>query len=153
MGLSYRTTLRGYLNDLHSMAREQARLYCELVTHPDSAGAVQASEVFSAVVASWETLRRDIPKVLGGDVQILLWNELAASHTFAAPGSTGWVSSSNERPANDPYRVTLRALQKKADKARLKDRSITLLKSFGRQRGPEARTVTTNLDKEGTHGT
>lgn len=132
--LTASTTLRGFLAHIQSNARQQARLYGAFAMHPDNPdGATPNTEGAKRISEMWEVLRRDIPKVLGDDVQIVTWNELATAPSFAARGSTGWTETSQAWPANDPYRITFGVLKKRADKARRKDPSIQLLGSWNDQ--------------------
>ena len=122
------TTLRGFLAHMVAKAKEQAVLYGTAAIHPDNVeGVVVKSQAAARIEEMWEALRRDIPKVLGFDVQLVPYHALATQGSFESPKSSGhstaWCS-------NDPYRIRLGTLKVKADKARLKDPSISLLKSW-----------------------
>jgi len=118
------------LSHLQSNAIKRATLYGAYVLHPDNKDGEKPEAGANNIEDLWESIRRDIPKVLGEDVQVVRWNELALEHTFTVPGSRGHTSASGAWAANDPYRVTLRALKKKADKARLKDPTIDLMRAW-----------------------
>ena len=130
MKLSDGTTLRGLLSHLQSNARKQAVLYGTYMLHPDNKGGEKPETGVNNIEDLWESIRRDIPKVLGEDVQLVRWSELALEHTFTASGSRGHTPASGAWVANDPYRVTLGVLKKKADLARLKDPTIDLMRAW-----------------------
>jgi len=113
--VKYNLTLRGFLSHLQAMARKQSMLVGAHVLHPDNAGRT-APPVNDSIEKLWENLRRDLKKVL--DVDVRPWNDLAISPNF--DGTVG-----SER---DPYRIRMGVLKQKADKARLKDPTITLLR-------------------------
>lgn len=117
-------TLRGYLSHMQSLIRKRAVLVGEYVLHPDNPDGKPPAHVMStnkAMEEEWVKLQRDLKKVLG--VDLCPFGRLVNDPSFDM--NAGW-----EHGAPDPYRITMGALQKKANKARVKDPSITLLKSM-----------------------
>jgi len=115
--MKYNLTLRGFLSHLQALARKQSMLVGAYVLHPDNTGRTAPSPTGN-VEKLWENLRRDLKKVL--DVDLRPWNDLAISPNF--DGTAGMQSE------RDPYRIRMGVLKQKADKARLKDPTITLLR-------------------------
>ena len=120
-----RTTLRGFLAHLQSNAREQAKLYGAYVMHPDNEQMTPPQGSRNESIKSlWDILRRDLKKVL--DVDLLPWGELSTAPTFTCRGSVG----DGHDPSPDPFRIRFSVLKQRADRARIKDPSITLLGSW-----------------------
>ena len=127
MTLTNDTLLRGYLAHMKSEVRSLFVLYGErtarsaedpdgyanwLITHQESVKQLQEQ---------WDILRRDVGKVL--EVRLVPFSQLADAQFVTGdtdPGASG----------RDPLRITFAALKRKADKARRKDPTITLLKSW-----------------------
>lgn len=116
--MNYDLTLRGYLSRIQSLARRRAVLVGEYVLHPDNPER-NPPAVNEELEVLWGRLRQDLKKVLG--VDLCPWANLISNSDFDM--NVGW-----ERGAPDPYRIRMGVLKAKADKARLKDPSITLLK-------------------------
>lgn len=119
-GLTNDTLLRSYLAHVQSNVRELAALRLEREAHPDTAGKPYESTLMKAMCTEWENLRRDLVKVVGPEADLKPFGELAAQGTFHPTPAGG----------QDPFRINFRTLKKMADKARLKDDTITLLKSW-----------------------
>lgn len=118
------TLLGGILCHLQSQVRERGRLIMEAADHPDLTPE-QAAELLNrpaakAIRDEWEVLRRDLWKVL--NLQLKPFNELVAAG--------GPVAGNHGPCGRDPLRTTMRQLKHLADKARLKDPTITLMKSW-----------------------
>ena len=113
---------------MHSNARELAALYGAAAMHPDNTPekAAERAEKSSsqAIGEEWEILRRDLWKVL--EVALCPWSELPTSSSFFAGG----VDPGAGAGAGDMTRITFGVLKKKCDKARRKDPTITILKSW-----------------------
>lgn len=120
MKLYNTTLLRAFLAHLQSQARQAAALRYEFAAHPDARQADMPA-VPSALVETWESLSRDLVKVLGPEAQLKKYGELAAAGSFHRV---------QQIAGRDPFRITLVELKRRADKARLKDPTITLLKSW-----------------------
>ncbi len=110
------TLLRGYLAHLQAKVRHLARLHFERNNHP---GATELLKPNPELQETWEILARDLMKVLG-----------VAIHPFHRLAGEGSFHSEGVIAGRDPFRITFKALKKKADKARRGDPSITLLKSW-----------------------
>jgi len=118
--LDNESLFRSYLAHIQRMVRQRAGLLHELVEHPDFHGEIIPNS--DPLRKSWEMLARDTEKVLG--VQLVPFNELVKSGTFTRHPST------YQEGAKDELRITMRVLKARADKARRKDPSITLMKSW-----------------------
>ena len=116
--------MRAYLSHLRSLATKTAALTFEYTNHSDNT-AQKAPSRDSKIKEMWEQLSIDLQKVIG--VEITPWSELARSSKLIRSYRPA-LGDSNQ---TDPLRITMSALKKKADKARLKDPTITLLKSWG----------------------
>lgn len=113
------TTLRGFLAHLQSIARKRVALVGEAADHPDATEETRGKLVTpDAIKDAWGIIRRDIGKILG--VELVEYHELPRSETFTTQPIGG----------RDELRITMRVLKKRADKARMKDPSITLMKSW-----------------------
>lgn len=124
MILSNNTTLRGYLAHIQSLARQAATLRGAAAIHPDDTPELAAARAPNPVMLEmWESLRRDLAKVL--DVHLVPYSELALVRFPTGDRDDGWQGG-----GKDELRVTFRVLKKRADKARLRDPSITLLGSW-----------------------
>lgn len=119
------TLLRGYLAHLQAKVRELAALRMERDSHPDAAGnPPKESGSMAAMRTEWEKLDRDLVKVLGAEASLKQFGQLA---------EPGGFSNCPDLGGRDPFRITFKALKLKADKARRKDDTITLLKSWDLQ--------------------
>lgn len=116
--MRYDLTLRGFLSHIQANARRRAVLVGEYVLHPNNPEH-KAPNTNDELERLWDDLRRDLKKVL--DVDLCPWARLISDSDFDM--NVGW-----ERGAPDPYRIRMGVLKAKADRARLKDPSITLLK-------------------------
>ena len=114
--MKYNLTLRGFLSHLQAMARKQSMLIGAYVLHPDNTERKTPRSSNSNIEKLWEILRRDLKKVLGVDLRP--WTGLATSPDF----------DGNVEGGRDPYRIRMGVLKQKADKARVKDPTITLLR-------------------------
>ena len=115
MILTNQTVLRDYLAHVQSLIRRMTMLRGELAVR----GAQQP--VFDPHMKElWETLRRDLAKVL--DVHLVPFDSIAESKHPTGDRDLGQFG-------RDPTRIQLGVLKRKADMARLKDPTITLLKS------------------------
>jgi hypothetical protein len=119
MEIHYDLTLRGFLSHIQANVKRRAFLIGEYVAHPDNPER-KAPEISDEVEVMWESLRRDLKKVIG--VDLCPFARLLSDSTFDL--NVGW-----DRGAPDPYRIRMGVLQGKADRARLKDPTITLLNS------------------------
>ncbi len=119
MTLKYNLTLRGFLSHIQAMARKRACLVGEYVLSPfnPERKSPDISDDFEVI---WNSLHSDLKKVLG--VDLCPYSKLISDCTFDL--NAGW-----ERGCKDPYRIRMGVLKARVDKARLKDPSITLLKS------------------------
>jgi hypothetical protein len=123
--LNNNTLLRGYLSHLQALARKQAALHFEFAEHPKST-AKRVSSLYSrseanGIQEAWELLREQLMTVLGPGAALKPYGQLAA------PGS---FSSEKQHLGRDPFRITMKALKLKADKARRKHPKMTLLQSW-----------------------
>jgi hypothetical protein len=121
MDVNNNTIFRGWLAHQVSLARRRAKLIGCVVSHPDNKGkAYTPSKESTEINQEWEQLRTDIKKVL--DFQ------LPPYHALADPEADPlrWEA----QHIMDPLRLNMRQLKARSDKARLKDPSITLLKSW-----------------------
>jgi hypothetical protein len=114
--MKYNLTLRGFLSHLQAMARKQSMLVGAHVLHPDNIER-KAPPHNDSIEKLWEILRQDLKKVLGVDLRP--WTSLAISSDF---------TETVEAAGRDPYRIRMGVLKQKADKARVKDPTITLLR-------------------------
>ena len=119
MEITYDLTLRGFLSHIQANVRKRAFLVGEYVVHPDNPER-KAPKISDEVEVMWESLRRDLKKVIG--VDLCPFGKLLSDSTFDL--NVGW-----DRGAPDLYRIRMGVLQMKADKARLMDPTITLLNS------------------------
>lgn len=117
MELTNDTLLRGFVAHMQSIARRRAALFVAATEHPDAKGPPETR--IDAIQEQWEIVRRDVMKVL--EVQLKPWHELCL------PGPP---ESHVPFAGRDDLRITFRVLKARCDKARLKDPSITLLKSW-----------------------
>jgi len=113
-------TLRGFLSHIQSLVRKRATLVGEYVLHPENTAGKPPATANKAIQELWEVLQRDLKKVL--DVDLCDFGRLVSDPSFDM--GAGW-----ERGLPDPYRITMGTLKVKADKARMKDPTITLLDS------------------------
>lgn len=127
-GVKYDLTLRGFLSRIQANARRRAVLVGEYVLHSDNPEH-KAPKTNDELERLWDNLRRDLKKVLG--VDLCPWGRLISDPDFDM--NAGWT-----RGAPDPYRIRMGVLKAKADRARLKDPSITLLKGAVFERGSDA---------------
>jgi hypothetical protein len=114
--MKYNLTLRGFLSRLQALVRQRTMLAGEYVLHPDNPGRALPPSIGNTNEKLWENLRRDLKKVLGVDLRP--WTGLATSPDF----------DGNVEGGRDPYRIRMGVLKQKADKARVKDPTITLLR-------------------------
>jgi hypothetical protein len=116
MILTNKTVLRDYLAHLQSLIRRMTMLRGEIAVRgaPQPAFDPRMKEM-------WETLRRDLAKVL--DVHLVPFENVANTRHPTGDRDPGQFG-------RDPTRIQLDALKRKADKARLKDPTISLLKSW-----------------------
>ena len=119
MEVHYDLTLRGFLSHIQALVGRRAFLVGEHILHSDNPER-KAPEIKDEVEVMWDSLRRDLKKVIG--VDLCPFAKLLSDSTFDL--NVGW-----DRGAPDPYRIRMGVLQMKADKARLKDPTITLLNS------------------------
>jgi len=114
------TVLRGYLAHLQALARHRAALRFEHDQHPGATAPMPFS-VDSLIRETWECLSRDLVTVLGPVAQLKPYGQLAQ------PGS---FSVEERLTGQDPFRITMKALKLRADKARRHHPDVTLLKSW-----------------------
>ena len=69
---------------------------------------------------TWELLSRQLVELIGPEAELKPFSELGRPGTFAR----------NPETDPDPFRITFKALKKKADKHRLKNPDFTLLASY-----------------------
>jgi hypothetical protein len=117
------TILRGYLTHIQSNVRRMARLIGEHALHPDHT-AENAPKMSPKMAELWAILERDIPKVLP-DLHLVPFSQLASSRFPWGEQDCGFQAGTR-----DPTRITFSQLKARADKARRKDPTITLLKSW-----------------------
>ena len=120
MTLDNDTTLRGYLTHLHANVRKLTRLYGERTL---AGGAATRSETVDAMALQWEKLRIDLQKIM--DLDLVPFPQLAHSRYPWGAHDVGQQSGTK-----DITRVRFSVLKKMADKARRRDPTITLLKSW-----------------------
>lgn len=121
------TLFRGYLAHVHANIKEMMRLYGERAMRLALAGdeekiraKVPNPEGLLMIRKDWEKMREDTRKVLG--VELQSFEGLLEANTVYMVLDI----SSNK----DPTRIRMRVLKKRADKARERDPSITLMKSW-----------------------
>ena len=124
MTLTNDTILRDFLAHVASQVRKHAQLLGSAEMHPDNTPelSVARSVNFPEIYRQWEILRRDLDKVLE-----LKLNPLSLVQVGAGPYESDPANSSK-----DTTRITFGELKKRADKARRKDPTITLLKSWSK---------------------
>ncbi len=113
------TLLRAYLAHLQSMARHYAGLLLERSAHV-SESKIASKDMLGCIRDEWQVLNRDLIKVLGPEAALKPFEQLANARTFHTNPVTG----------RDPFRIKFRVLKKRADRARVSDPNITLLKSW-----------------------
>jgi hypothetical protein len=111
------TLLRALLAHIQSNMRQHAALRVEHDLHPDAAA---LSDALRESRKMWKSLSSDLVEVLGPEAALKPFNQLAKDGSFHAV----------EIIARDPFRITIRELKRRADKARLKKPEINLLKSW-----------------------
>lgn len=126
MELTNDTILRGYLSHIRSLAVQMAGLYFEYMNHPDADGPPPMSENAKEIQDTWSKLSDGLEKVIG--VKLVPWNQLGKSSTLIARYDPP-VGALNQ---GDPLRIRMSVLKRKADKARIKDPTITLMKSWSK---------------------
>jgi len=120
MDLTNDTTLRGYLTHVHAEVKKLTKLYGEWMIR---GGGKRDTTELDKMRALWTELRTDTYKVLS--IELLEFDALFHSTAVVSEGDAVEHAS-----GADPLRIRLGVLKRKADKARLKDPSITLLKSW-----------------------
>ena len=126
MEINNDTILRGFLSHVQAGARTRATLMGAATDHPDNNLERQAerSRGLEPLVEQWNIIRRDIKKVL--DVDLREFHELALPGSFEKAGyEVGFLHGSR-----DLFRITMGQFKLKCDKARIKDPSIQLMKSW-----------------------
>jgi len=122
MELHNDTLLRGFLSHLQSNAREMAALRFEYASHQDARSAKPLDNTRNdAIREKWETLSRDLVRVIGPAAALKPYGRLVEAGSFACQ---------DQHLGRDPFRITLKALKKLADKARRRHPDIALLKSW-----------------------
>lgn len=117
--MKYNLTLRGFLSHIQALVRRHALLVGEYVLHPDNSEN-KAPYHNPEMETKWEALRRDLKKVIG--VDLCPFARLLSDPDFDI--NVGW-----EHGAPDPYRIRMGYLKKRADRARRRDPTITLLRN------------------------
>lgn len=115
------TLVRGFVAHIHSIARRRALLITAAAEHPENLDRLKQIQMGhrDLIIGKWESIRADLFKVLG--VQLKPWHELAL------PGSP---ESFIPFAGRDELQITMRELKKRCDKARHRDPSIMLMKSW-----------------------
>jgi len=124
MILTNKTTLRGLLAHLQSIARHRALLLGVASVHPHNTPKLQEARTKKAreIHRNWEFFRLDIQKVLGA--------RLRPYSALPLPGSFTDEKVGFHNGTRDIFRITLAQLKKQCDKARLKDPSIRLMHNW-----------------------
>lgn len=119
------STLRGFLSHIRSLAVQTAGLHFAMLHHPDvTSEHLEKLAVSNPVIKEkWDSIRADLMKLI--EVDIVPYNQLCESADIVA-----WQG----RPHVDPLMISMKHLKQKADKARLKDPTITMLRSQLRTR-------------------
>lgn len=117
--LTNKTLLRAYLAHIQSQARHAAALHHERMQHPDSRGKGIKSD--PALSKTWNLLSRQLVQVLGPEAELKPYGQIVKKGSFSRFESPG---------GRDPFRITMKALKLKADKARRKYPKLTLLKQW-----------------------
>lgn len=136
MTLDNNTIFRGYLSHLRAMIAKLGVLEFQYMEHPENethessfAKDPERAGRRAQMRETWDSLREDTMKVLG--VVLPLWSQIPeSSELIRGYCPTVFGDAPRQAPGNDPLRITLKALKLKADRARRKDESITLLKSW-----------------------
>lgn len=124
MILTNDTILRGFLAHMASLIKKHSQLVGSAEMHPNNTPELSAlrGASYPEFYRQWEILRRDLDKVLE-----LKLNPLSLVQVGAGPYASDPANSSK-----DTTRITFGELKKRADKARRKDPTITLLKSWSK---------------------
>lgn len=119
------TLLRGFLCNLQAKIRKLAALQFEAENHPCNTPAASAERAETSRRAEmrkeWQALSDALVIVLGPEAELRNFNALAQPGSFAKDCNIS---------GEDPFRITMKALKLRADKARRKHPELTLLKSW-----------------------
>lgn len=111
--------LRGFLSHLHGEIRKLIALEFERANHSEAKGRRRPeSPVMAEIRNQWNELSKELVIILGPGAELKRFERLGEKGSFSTQPLGG----------RDPFRITMKALKIKADKARRRNPKLTLLR-------------------------